>query len=109
MLKRRSYNRPRLGPRRRCMAASGGEDRSGAAAGYSLPGAEVAVELADAPLQRWLDEFLLPGFDRCTAIAGAPKVVVTSAARSPQGADDLGLQPCFALDQHVLEHPAGRI
>lgn len=35
-------------------------------------------------------------------------MIVASPTATPPPTDDLGPQPCFALDQHVLEHPASR-
>ncbi len=94
------------------MAASAREEQSGTSrdAAYALPGGPVAVHTADESLRRWLDEFLLPGFDPFPSGDGMPHVVVTDddSAGALEGFDALGPRPCFALDQRVVEHPAAR-
>ena len=80
--------------------------------GYTFLDTTIAVTTGVPAIAQWLDEFLVPAFDRWTGDAAAFVVRVRAeaaaheaiAANRPPGA--LVAAPCFALDREVVRHPS---
>lgn len=80
--------------------------------GYAFLGTSIGVTSDSPSTVAWLDEFLIPSFDRWAGAAPDFTVRITSdpavyqavAAGRPPGR--LHEAPCFALDQEIVRHPS---